>query len=390
MLTSNCIINLKQIFKSVFPDKYSNLSDRMAKKKVKEVKKQSSSKEDKKVVTIKIPSINLKKIDLKYALIAFAILLAVSVFLNFKGGFPQSTGDKLSLSGLVYMCPPQNCDTSQVDKWSEELGFSVTPYEASWAQGPIGLLFKKNSVEILDVSTESGFYTSVCDSTNNEKACDIAGVAEKEQSEQSCKTLTKTNKPILESFVVSYCPYGLQMQRILVPVHDLLGDIVNIKIRYIGQIVDGKITAMHGDQEAQENLKQICLREEQADKFWDYLTCFMKAQGQSDACSEEVGVDSNKLDECMTNPDKGVKYAQVDFDAQNKYAVTGSPTLFQNGEKVSEFNFGGRTAEAVKTMLCCGMNKEATECNTELSTEQANTAFAPQYSSGSSTASGSC
>ncbi len=355
----------------------------------KKTKKEKSSKEDKKVVTIKIPSINLKKIDLKYVLVAFGILLAVSVFFNLRGGFTQSTGGKLSLSGLVYMCPPQNCDTTQVDKWSEELGFSVSPYEAAWSRGPIGLLFTGNSVEILDVTTESGFYKSVCDSTNNTKACDVAVEAEKKQAEQSCETLTKADKPELEAFVVSYCPYGIQMQRILVPVHEALGDSVDIIIRYMGEVVNGKVTAMHGDEESQENLKQICLREEQPDKFWDYISCFMKAQGQSEACSEEVSVDTDKLDECMTDPDKGVKYAQVDFDAQNTYAVTGSPSLFLNGEIVSEFNFGGRTAEAVKTMVCCGMDKEAKECETELSTEQANTAFATTYGSGQGGSTGS-
>jgi len=359
------------------------------KKTKKEAKKQSSTKEDKKVITIKIPSINLKKINLNYIVVVLSVLLIVSLFLNFRGGLTKPSGT-LSLSGLVYMCPPQNCDTTQVDKWSEELGYTVTPYEAVWSQYPIGLLFAENSVEILDISTESGFYKSVCESTENEKACEIAEVAVNEQTKQSCETLTKVDKPELDAFVVSYCPYGLQMQRILVPVHEALGDSNDIIIRYIGDVVDGKITSMHGDEEAQENLKQICLREEQSDKFWDYLTCFMKEQGQSEACSEEVSIDIDKLNECMIDSEKGIKYAQVDFDLQNKYGVTGSPSLFLNGEKVSEFDFGGRTAEAVKTMLCCGMSNEATECNVELSTEQANTAFAPQYSSGSSTGTGSC
>jgi len=53
-----------------------------------------------------------------------------------------------------------------------------------------------------------------------------------------------------------------------------------------------------------------------------------------------------------------------------------------NGLKVSEFNFGGRTAEAVKTLICCGMTNQAKACETKLSTEQANTAFAETYSSG--------
>lgn len=343
----------------------------MAKKTTKE-----KSGGDKKVVTIKVPSFGLKHIT-----IALGILLVVSLFFNFKWGLGKS-GGKLSLSGLVYICPPSNCDTSNVDKWSKDLGFSATPYEAAWVQSSVGLLFSNKSVEILDVSTESGFYTSVCDSTQNAKACEVAKEAEKKQAEQSCETMKKKDKPELEAFVVSYCPYGLQMQRVLVPVHNLLKDVADIKVRYIGEITDGKITSMHGDQEAQENLKQICIREEQPDKYWDYIACFMKAQGNSDACSDEVKLDKDKLKTCISAPEKGLKYAKVDFDAQNKYGVSGSPSVFLNGEKVSEYNFGGRTAEAVKSMICCGMSNKAKECDTVLSTEQANTAFAATYGSG--------
>jgi len=334
-------------------------------------------KEDKKVVTIKVPSLGLK-----HFVIILGVLLIVSLFFNFKGGFTKTATQGTSLSGLVYMCPPTNCDTTQTNEWSGQLGFGVTPYEASWAQVPIGLLFEGKSVEIVDVSTESGFYKSICDSTQNQKACDMSGEAGKNQAEEACKAMTKNDKPQLEAFVVSYCPYGLQMQRILVPVHELLGSVADIKVRYIGSISDGKITSMYGDEEAQENLKQICIREEQPDKYWVYLNCFMKAQGKSDACSKEVGIDAKKLESCMTDPNKGLKYAQADFDAGNKYGVTGSPTMILNGKAASEFDFGGRTAEAVKTLVCCGMSSEASQCSTALSTDQANTAFAETYSSG--------
>lgn len=357
-------------------------------KKDKNAEKKNESKNDKNVVTIKIPSINAKN-GLKYAFGLALILLAVSLFFNLRGGFAR-TGGKVSLAGLVYICPTGNCDTTQVNGWSKDLGFGVTPYEASWANGPIGLLFSNNnSVEILDVSTQDGFYTTVCDSTKIQKACDAAKAAQKQTAEKSCETVKKAQKPELEAFVVSYCPYGLQMQRTLVPINDLIGKVANIKVRYIGSVENGKITSMHGDQEAQENLKQICIREEQADKYWKYLSCFMKATGKSENCSKEVGIDTSKLEVCMTKG-KGLEYAKVDFASQNKYGVSGSPSLFLNGEKVSEFNFGGRTAEAVKTMICCGMSQKAKECDTALSTDQANTAFAEQYSSGSVSGTGSC
>jgi hypothetical protein len=33
-------------------------------------------------------------------------------------------------------------------------------------------------------------------------------------------------------------------------------------------VKNGKIASMHGDEEAKENLRQICIREEQKDKYW--------------------------------------------------------------------------------------------------------------------------
>jgi hypothetical protein len=366
----------------------------MAKKKKKQSK--TDSKQDKKVVTIKIPSIKMDKIKLNHILIGgLIVLLAISAFFNFRGGFGKgnnnSTGspEKLALTGLVYLCPPGNCETNTVGEWSNDLDFELTPYQATWVMSPVGLLFTDESVEIIDVSTEDNFYKTVCDSTQNERACKVSAKAEEEQAAKMCENMEKVDKPELEAFVVSYCPFGLQMQRMLVPVNDLIGDIADIKVRYMGSIVDGKVTAMHGDREAQENLKQICIREEQSEKFWDYLSCFMKADGRSEACSEEVGIDTDILEECMTG-DKGLEYAQEDFTLQAQYGVTGSPSLFLNGQKVSEFDFGGRTAEAVKSMVCCSVSGDPEECETELSTEQANTAFAEQYSSGSSTGTGSC
>lgn len=356
--------------------------DKMAKKE--KNKKESGSKGDKKVVTIKIPSFGIK-----HVVILLGILLAVSLFFNLRGGLIKKPSGKLSLSGLVYLCPPTDCNTTDAKEWSKDLGYDLTVYDTQWARASVGLLFLGNSSEIVDVSTKANFYTTVCDATQNKKACEVSSAEEKKAAAQSCETMKKKDKPELEAFVVSYCPYGLQMQRILVPVQSLLKDAANIKVRYIGEITNGTITSMHGDQEAKENLKQICIREEQPSKYWDYLACFIKAQGKSDTCSDEVKLDKTKLDSCIKDSNKGLKYAQVDFDAGNKYGVSGSPSLFLNGEQVSEFNFGGRTAEAVKTLVCCGMSTKAKACDTVLNTEQANTAFAATYGSSSgSTGSG--
>jgi hypothetical protein len=163
----------------------------------------------------------------------------------------------------------------------------------------------------------------------------------------------------------------------------------NIKISYIGSVEDGKIVSMHGDQEAQENLRQICIREEQKDKFYPYLSCYMK-KGETVVCLKEVGVDENKLNSCIADSNKGLKYAQVDFATAAQYGVGGSPTLFLNGSQVNEFDFGGRTAQALKSLLCCGFNSQPSICSQTLSGDEAAVAFSEQYSGGTSSGDSSC
>ncbi|MCK5039535.1 MAG: hypothetical protein KAR87_01030 [Candidatus Aenigmarchaeota archaeon] len=200
--------------------------------------------------------------------------------------------------------------------------------------------------------------------------------------------IKQSTNPQLEAYVVSRCPFGVQMQRIMAEIIKEIPEAADsMNVRYMGAVVDDKITAMHGDVEAQENLRQICLREEQADKYWLYVSCYMK-EGKTDECLTSTNVDADKLNTCMTDTSKGLVYAQVDFDLNEKYGVTGSPTLIMNDERVSEFDFGGRTAEAVKSVLCEGFTTKPNYCSTTLTEESAAASLSPTYSGASS--SGSC
>jgi hypothetical protein len=210
-----------------------------------------------------------------------------------------------------------------------------------------------------------------------------------EKKEVACKSIKKTEQPMLEAFVVSYCPYGTQMQRIIEEVVKNISEMENnIKIRYIGQVEDNQITSMHGEEEAQENLTQICLREEQEDKFYPYLSCFLKSS-ESASCLIEASVNEDELNSCKQEESRGLAYAQEDFDLNTKYQITGSPTLFLNGEQADEFSFGGRTAEAIKSLICCGFETQSQVCETILTQEEAAPGFSETYSSGDSS-SGTC
>ena len=198
-------------------------------------------------------------------------------------------------------------------------------------------------------------------------------------------SVTKSDSPILEAFVVARCPYGLQMQRAMADAVKNMPSLAQyIKVRYLGSVSGNTITSMHGEAEAKENLRQICIREEQPVKYWDYVSCQMKVAGIETSCEQSMGVDSAKLSACTSDPSKGVAYAKKDFDLSTKYKAGGSPTLVLNGTTISESKYGGRSSDGVKSMACAGFNSEPSFCSTKLNTTAAAASFSSTYSSSTS------
>ncbi|MSU54213.1 MAG: hypothetical protein EXS48_00025 [Candidatus Staskawiczbacteria bacterium] len=184
----------------------------------------------------------------------------------------------------------------------------------------------------------------------------------------------KVDKTSLEAYVVSRCPFGLQMQRAMaeaVKNSPALADYV--KVRYIGSISGNTTIAMHGPEEAAEDRRQICLREEQPVKYWPYVACQMKSKDAADGCLSSVGVNVNKLNSCLS--DKVLTYAKVDFDLNAKYDVSGSPTMILNGKEVSETPFGGRSADAIRNLVCSSLTTAPAFCEKKLDTAPAAASF---------------
>lgn len=194
---------------------------------------------------------------------------------------------------------------------------------------------------------------------------------------QTCSDVKTSDTPHVTAFVVSQCPYGLQMQRAYAAAIGEQKDLANyLDVKYIGSVVDGKITSMHGEEEAVENHRQICVREEQKEKYWAYVSCYMK-KGESESCMASTGVNVGQVSACMADANRGVAYAQKDFDIAKQFNIGSSPTLLVNNETiVSESGFGGRVPDALKSIVCCAAANKPAFCSQELS----KTAIAASFS----------
>lgn len=196
----------------------------------------------------------------------------------------------------------------------------------------------------------------------------------------------KSDKPVVELFVMSYCPYGTQIEKGIVPAVEALGNKVDFELKFVNY-------AMHGEKELKENLVQYCIQKEEPKKLTSYLNCFLK-DGDSASCLTENKLD---VDSCVKSVDKEFKitenfesktgwqgsYPPFDTDkADNeKYGVQGSPTLIINGEEVSS----SRDPQSLLTTICSAFNEKPEACSTQLSS----TAPAPGFGTGTASNSGS-
>src|SRR5580765_1806807 len=74
----------------------------------------------------------------------------------------------------------------------------------------------------------------------------------------AAKSEAKGSAPTLEMYVMSQCPYGVQVVNAVAPVKQQLGDAFNLKIGYIGSGTAGNFQSLHGPGEVKGDIAQLC------------------------------------------------------------------------------------------------------------------------------------
>ena len=183
--------------------------------------------------------------------------------------------------------------------------------------------------------------------------------------------LPKSDKPQVELFVMSKCPYGLQMEKALIPAYDLLKKKADISIKFVSY-------AMHGKEEVDENTRQYCAQQQNKDKYFSYLKCYATSE-DSAACLKSSGLNESNINSCVDKTNKKFNILDkfndqstwlsgqyplypVDQDLNDKYGVQGSPTLVINGVQAE----ANRTPDAIKSAICSSFNNPPVECGQTL------------------------
>ena len=205
-------------------------------------------------------------------------------------------------------------------------------------------------------------------------AVPISGQVTQPTQEQPPVDVPKSDKPKVELFIMTHCPYGTQAEKGILPVYDLLGDKIDASIKFVHYF-------LHDPEEAETPI-QICIREEQPDKYVDYLGCFLE-DGDSDRCLKEAEINEKELNSCID--DNSEDYYVSDSALSQGYGVRGSPSLVINEQQVSS----ARSPAAYLATICSAFNNAPAECEEELSSANPSAGFGYDTSASASSG-GSC
>ncbi len=190
--------------------------------------------------------------------------------------------------------------------------------------------------------------------------------------EKPAKEVTKSDKPVVQLFVMSFCPYGIQAEKGIFPVIELLKDKIEFVPHFIVNVDNDSVGSLHGEKEANEDIRQACIWKYQKDKWWDYVLYVDNNLSLNDIdtkwkdAAEAAGVDTAKIETCAE--DEGLDLMKAQEILSTAYGVSGSPTLIINE---GTYN-GGRDAEAYKQGICSAFNTAPAECNQTLESAAAN------------------
>lgn len=187
------------------------------------------------------------------------------------------------------------------------------------------------------------------------------------------------NKPQIDFYVMSYCPYGNSAEEAIEPVYRLLKDKAEFKPHYVyysnyqgggpGYCIDAesKYCSMHGVQEANQDIREMCVAKYEGMDAWFDFAIEMNTKcsaSNADSCWEGVATSLKlnvaKIKSCQK--DEALELAKTDQELGAKLGANGSPAVYIDGEDYG----GARTAAGFQAALCSAFDAAPAECGTAL------------------------
>lgn len=183
------------------------------------------------------------------------------------------------------------------------------------------------------------------------------------------------NRPQIDFYVMSYCPYGNIAEEAIEPLFRLLEGKADFNPHYViysnyqggGPTYclddEDKYCSMHGVQELNQGLRELCVWKYMGESdYFDFVlemnsACnYQNADVCWEAVADDLELDVAKIKDCEANEWETILADELELN--NILGVRGSPTIFIEG---ANYN-GARDPAAYGEVLCEGFDSKPSEC----------------------------
>jgi predicted DsbA family dithiol-disulfide isomerase len=175
-----------------------------------------------------------------------------------------------------------------------------------------------------------------------------------------CSGARAGEKVTVELFVMSKCPFCVEAEKSLVAVVRAMGDTVAFSLDFVGSERDGKLTALHGEDEVKGNLIQICAKRHHPDGYMQLILCMNENQRGIpqgwEQCANRAGVSIEVVKTCAEG-EEGENLLRESYDRSKARQALGTPTILINGEP----HQGSRSEQALLRTICGAFVKNKPE-----------------------------
>jgi hypothetical protein len=207
------------------------------------------------------------------------------------------------------------------------------------------------------------------------------------------KELSKKDVPEADLFVMSFCPFGNEAEELIMPIAKLLGDKADIELHYI--LYSGYATgypeycfdeeeqycSMHGIQEVNQDIREMCVQKYQKDKLWDFVKAINEQATSENVDSEwegiaqNAGINVSQIKTCQADEAEALlaqesNLTKMEYPVQSPSEhqgnetdkIAGSPTMVINGMIFD----GERSISGYQEAICSACNNPPAECGQTL------------------------
>lgn len=157
----------------------------------------------------------------------------------------------------------------------------------------------------------------------------------------------------MDIFIMSRCPFAMDM----IPEVERFashmsshGEKFDLRLQFIGNIMEGELDSMHGEPEVAENLRMICAQHLYRKKnlFMDYVACRARSylDAEWEACIPK-GMSAAKISKCAGGK-TGRKLLEASFTLASEAGISGSPSGMLN----NNFEMNSRSAAGILEAFC--------------------------------------